>query len=290
MYRQALAFCILCSLVPAGAIGATIGVAVADGSFSIDGHPVVGNATLFDGSRVETGAAVPELRLNGGARTRLLANSRGQVYQNRLVLEKGMGEIEGGSAYRLEAQGLRLVAAGRGSTGRLLVSGSRTVQAAALSGSVRVAKADGTLVALLQPGKALEFQQQANAPAAVFEMTGCLERRDGRFILRDTLTGVVEELRGENLDGEVGRMVRVTASAVAGAKAVEGAVEVIQVSRIRRIGASCVSEPAGPMEQAPKSGTSSKSIIAGVAVAGAGAGAAVYLVTKKESSQETISR
>ena len=289
MYRLAVALCALLFVLAGPSLAAAIGVALADGSFHIDNHPVVGNATLFEGNRLETDAATPELRLYSGARMRLAANSRGALFEDRLVLEKGMSEVEGGNAYRIEAHGLRLSPEGKDAAARVAISGERKVQAAVLSGSLRVTTADGTLVALMRPGTALEFApQQVSGVQAPFEMSGCLERRQDRFVLRDVVSGVVEELRGSRLALEAGNMVQVTARVVPGAAPIEGAQEVIEISRIRRISTGCAAAAAA----APNQGMSGakKAVIAGVVVGGAGAGAAVYLVSQKNSDQGTISR
>jgi hypothetical protein len=288
MYRLAVALCVLLFVLAGPSPGAAIGVAVADGSFRIDSVPVVGNATLFEGNRLETDAATSELRLYGGARVRLAANSRGALFQDRLVLEKGMSEVEGGNAYRIEARGLRLWPEGKNAAARVFVGGERKVQAAVLSGALRVTTADGTVVALMRSGTALEFvpQQAANAQA-VFEMSGCLERRQDRFVLRDVVSAVMEELRGSRLELEVGNTVQVTARVVPGAAPIEGAQEVIEVSRIRRISAGCAA--AAPTAPAQGMSGAKKAVIAGVVVGGAGAGAAVYLVSKKNNNPATIS-
>jgi hypothetical protein len=289
MYRLAVALCALLFVLAGPSLAAAIGVAMADGSFRIDSRPVVGNATLFEGNQLETDAATPELRLYGGARMRLAANSRGALFQDRLVLEKGMSEVEGGNAYRIEARGLRLWPEGKDAAARVVVIGERRVQAAALSGALRVTTADGTLVALMRSGTALEFApQEVTGAQASFEMSGCLERRQDRFVLRDTVSAVTEELRGSRLELEVGNMVQVTASVVPGARPIEGAQEVIEITRIRRISGGC----ATAAQTAPKQGMSGskKAVIAGVVVGGAGAGAAVYLVSqKKNNNPSTIS-
>ncbi len=102
MYRLAVALCALLFVLAGPSRAAAIGVAIADGSFRIDSHPVVGNATLFEGNQLETTTATPELRLYGGA-----------LFQDRLVLETGMTEVEGGNAYRIEAHGQPLLPDGK---------------------------------------------------------------------------------------------------------------------------------------------------------------------------------
>jgi len=317
MHRLAIALCasLLFTLLPAH--GAAIGVAVANGSFRVDDSMVAGNATLFDGSQLETALASSEVRLSGGVHMRLAAGSRGRVFRDRLVLEKGLGELESGSGYRIEALGLRVLPEGDNASGRVAVTAERKLQALALTGSLRVTAADGTVVALLTPGNALEFAPQAvTGVQAPFQMTGCLEAREGRLVLRDPLTGVTEEVRGDRLDREVGRMIEVTATVVPGAQPVAGALEVIQVSRFRRVSGECAlaaappaakpaavppqqpaaqpppaAKPASP-PQAAKGGmsTGTKAVIAGVVVGGAGAGAYVYWKTTQNESPSPISR
>jgi hypothetical protein len=328
MYRLAIALCVPLSLTVVPAFSAAIGIAMANGSFRVDSNPVVGNATLFEGNTLETGAASSELQLYSGIRMRLASDSRGQVFEDRLVLEKGLSELDGGTGYRIEARGLHIFADSPGAAGRVAISETRKVQAAALAGSLRVTTADGTVVALVTPAMALEFEPQVVTGAqAPFQMSGCLERRDGQFVLRDPLTGVVEEARGDRLESEAGNMIEVTAMVVPGAKPVTGAMEVIRITRMRRISRNCAPAapparravkpatpplpappptpaakptpppwagpaPTAPAPSAPRRGMSgaTKAIIAGVIVGGAGAGAAVYLTTKKGENQGTISR
>jgi hypothetical protein len=70
-----------------------IGIVTASGHFSVEGSQVWGNATLFDGTTVETSAASSELDLRNGVKVHLAAGSRARVWQNRLVLEKGIAQL-----------------------------------------------------------------------------------------------------------------------------------------------------------------------------------------------------
>lgn len=293
-----------------------IGVAVASGGFQVNGSYVSGNATLFEGNTLETGSALSELRLHGGVRMLLASDSRATVYRDRLVLEKGLGELENGRSYSIEARGLRIRTAGGGAAGQVALSGDRRVRVAARSGEFQVLNARGSVVAILEPGRALEFEPLPVGAQIPFEMTGCLEMRDGHYVLRDLVAGVVEELRGERLDRHVGYVVEVTAVELPGIKPVAGAMEVIQVQKLRRVRRGCPAPPPGvapappaapkPTPTAPEAAPpakapppkvpppkpkgmsgAAKAVIAGVIVGGAGAGAALYLMQKEE--EETIS-
>jgi hypothetical protein len=71
-----------------------IGIVTASGHFSVEGSPVWGNATLFDGATIETSSASSELALRSGVKVQLGAGSRARIWQNRLILEKGVAQLE----------------------------------------------------------------------------------------------------------------------------------------------------------------------------------------------------
>jgi len=309
MDRPALALCLLFALCFPVLAAEPVGVLQGVGVFQLDGNPVAGNATLLDGSRVESSDSGAELRLNSGSRLWLYTNSAGRAYARRLILERGAGQWESPEGFVLEAGGLRILAEGGRAAGRIALVGGGRIQAVADSGVLRVTNFAGITVARMRTGMALEFEpQQKPVVEPPFEITGCLERRPGGYVLADPVTGVVEEVRGERLDQEVGNVVEITARLLPGVKPIEGAMEVIQVLRLRRVSRGCpvAAAPAAPPAKpgaasapaptptpmpAPPAGMSGakKAVIAGVVVGGAGAGAAVFLLQKKEKQQGTIS-
>jgi hypothetical protein len=70
-----------------------IGIVTASGHFNVEGSQVWGNATLFDGTVVETSTASSELALRNGVKVQLAAGSRARIWENRLVLEKGVAQL-----------------------------------------------------------------------------------------------------------------------------------------------------------------------------------------------------
>lgn len=289
-----------------------VGVAVARGAFRVDQHAVAAQATILSGSVVETERDPLELRLLSGARLRLAAGSRARVFAERLVLERGASEWLPGPSYALEARGLRVVGA-ETAHGQVLLAGARAVEVMVVSGEFRVMRHPRPLVAVVRAGAALRFEAQPQAGAQLpFEMTGCLERRDGRYVMRDLVTGILIEVRGRGLDREVGNVVEVTAVSLPGVQPVAGAQEVVQIRRLSRQRRGCPvaaeappapPKPAPPQPPpvqpvpevkpapptpAPRRGMSgaAKAVIAGVIIGGAGAGAAVYLMQREK---ETIS-
>ena len=70
-----------------------IGIVTASGHFNVEGSQVWGNATLFDGTTIETSSASSDLALRNGVKVQLAAGSRARIWQNRLVLEKGVAQL-----------------------------------------------------------------------------------------------------------------------------------------------------------------------------------------------------
>src|SRR5512133_2190888 len=79
-----------------------IGTATAKGSFTINQSKVSGSATLFDGTKVETGAISSKIELSNGSRIDLNANSSLTVHGTEAVLEKGSGEIGAAAGFNLQ--------------------------------------------------------------------------------------------------------------------------------------------------------------------------------------------
>jgi hypothetical protein len=217
----------------------TIGIATARGGFSVDRTRVQGNATLFEGGVLETDSTPSVVRLQSGSEMQLGSTSRGRIYKDRLILEKGEGQIDKASGFRFEALGLRIIPDSSGTKARVALLGTERVAVAALAGTLRVTTAEGTLVARLEPGRSLEFEPQAAGAEAPFNVTGCVTAVGSRFVLKDATANVVLELRGQNLDQYAGQRVQIAAIELKGVQPGEGAAQVIQVTRITRMSGSC---------------------------------------------------
>ena len=193
-------------IVPAAT--SALGVATANGNFWLDHSQVAGNATVFDGSLIETGKDVSDVSLAGGLKVRLGAESRGQVFARRLALQQGAGQVSG-SKYLVEARGLRVLPVSSGATVRVALGPKNLVEVAAVTGSFHVETAAGVRVANMSAGAALSFTEQAGAaPPTV--LCGDVGRVDGRLLLTDKVSGVTVELVGEHLEPFVGKSISVT--------------------------------------------------------------------------------
>jgi len=267
-----------------------IGVAMANGSLRLNDARVQGNGTIFEGTRVVTSEASSRLRLDGGVEVELASDSRGTVYSDHLVLERGTGQLVNAGQYRIEAMGLAISSDEPGSSARVQLKDD-VVEVAALLGGFRVSNRDGILLATLAPGRALSLTPAADGASAPSSVAGCVQEVDGLFLLTDETAGLTVELRGMELNDEVGHQVTLTGVIVPSTEAAEGASQVMQVSNIRTDSTRCSSSAASAAKAGAAAGTSTamKTVIAGVVVAAAGTGAAIGL-TRGSEEPETISR
>ena len=294
---------VLVSLLLAGCLttvqtaGPAIGVVLTKGSFQIDASPVWGNGTLFEGTTIETGKVASDLRMNCGAQLALAAESRGTVYRDRLVLERGEGRLSNTADYRVDARSLRVLPASTEAAARVLLAGSSRVQVAALRGALTVTNHAGVVVANMPMGTALEFEPQAAGAAAPSQMTGILERREGHFLLTDRTAGVTAELQGPGLAKDVGRCIEATGALVPEGQAFSPATQVIRVSKLTRCSKEVAAAVAGGVAGAGAAGAATagaaaagvavatKAIIVGVVVAGVAAGTAVAVTAGEEEKK-----
>ena len=264
----------------AGSLAAppVIGVVTARGSFFLDKAVVQGNATLFEGALLETAATPSQVRLQAGPRLHLGAASRGKIYDDRLVLEKGEGQLEGAAHYRIETRDLRILPESAVAVAHVALAEPGRITVAALAGGLRVTTTSGTLVAKLARGTALEFTPQPAGASAPMSLAGCLTNLDGRFLLKDDTSNVTFELRGQDLAVHLAQHVSITATVLNDAQPGKDGAPVIQVTQIKRLAGACPVSAAGrsAAKKSAMSGTT-KAIIAGVAIAAAAGGAAIGL-------------
>ncbi len=184
-----------------------VGLAMARGSFRVDGSEVWSNATLLDGMTIETARAASDLRLDPGVWLNLAAWSRGMVHRDRMILQRGVVELKNTTSYRIDARGLRVYSAAPGASARVGLDGDNRVLVTALSGPVRVATARGLVLANVVTGKTLAFDPQEAGAAAAMKVSGWLEGKEGRYLVTDETTNITVELVGEGLEQYVGRRI-----------------------------------------------------------------------------------
>jgi len=299
--RKTLFLSVLISAVAIAASPA-IGIVTASGHFTLDRSQVWGNATVFEGSTIETGAASSEVALRSGAKLQLAKDSRARILSDRIVMEKGIGQVSAPESFEVNAGNLRIH-----SDGRLRVSVGEGVQIASLTGVARVSSASGMLLAAIPAGRTMNFTPQAaNGSVA---RTGCLMYKDNHYILQDENTQEVVELSGgENLKEQLGNRVEILGMASTAKPAVSIATVVVNVAGMTpKSTGGCLSvasnlgatteaaaiaaaaaagaAAAGAATAATVGGLSTAATVGIVAaVAGGGAAAAIVVVSKKGST------
>jgi O-antigen ligase len=251
-----------------------IGVALTRGSFRVDNATVSNNATLVEGTTVETQQSASSLRLNGGSRIAIGSESRVRVFGDHLLLEKGAGDLERLVGYRVVARGLTIQPEGGAASARIAIAGEHLVQVAALSGSFLVKNGKGLVVANLTPGAALEFNPQGSGSDS-WKLTGCLTSSAGHFTLTDDTTNVTVEVLGAGLQKETGNLVEITGTMDAAATPVSTAAQVIRASQVKRLGKNCVA----PARKATAAAAAGGAAAGGAAAGGASTIAGISMTT-----------
>jgi len=229
------------------AVPPSIGVIRSAGDFQLDGSTVSGNATLFEGSTVQTAAAQSKIQLSSGVQIVLEPNTRAQVYKDRV-----------------EAATLRILPADPHTIAQVVAQDSSHVSVSASRGLVDVRNGAGVLVATVRPGLALAFTTQAGGAATATKMSGCLVKKGDKYLLTDSTTGVTAELQGPSVAASAGHQVQITGSMIPGATPAAGASQVIQVVTVDSVGAACKAPVAGAAAGGLSKGAIG-AIVAGVA-------------------------
>ena len=252
------------SVAAAGSV--SIGTVSARGDFSVDSHVVLGNATLFNGSVVETGGATADLRMDKGAAITMSTNSRGTLYSDRMVLQRGESELTAPQAFQLEVEGLHVAAIGPNSQGVVSLKPGKTVEVSSLSGTFNVSNDHGVALASISPGRAMTFAFQSGSSGSAFTGTGKVSFSDGHYYLTVKGTGAKYEINGNGLAKLVGKEVTITGT-IQSATATGGALDVVDIISTKVLAAGLT-------------GTSVAIISGFVVAAGVGTAVGVYEANK----------
>jgi hypothetical protein len=196
----------LAAAVGNGASAPEIGVAVAQGSVSINQRRFLGTATIFNGSLVETSGSPSTLLLPNNLRIDLAGGTSGIVHKNRLVLKDGTARSNLGQGYALEAESMVFRADGAGTSDALLRRSSKGVELTVNQGQVSVLSREGLLLARVAAGDSVRFETQAGASgtgtsdpkqARRVQLTGTLEKQGDKYFLTDRATKITHELTGK---------------------------------------------------------------------------------------------
>jgi hypothetical protein len=241
-----------------------IGIVVSDGHLKVNNLEVAGNATVVDGSSVQTGGASSSIRLNNGARIVFGADSRGTLSSDRLVLERGSAKIAG---YSVQANTLK-INADQNSSATIGLHG-KVVEVAALAGNIHIFNAGGVNVANLLPGDAVNLQPQESGASAPSSLTGCVTKTGDAFLLTDTTSKVKVVLHGQNLTA--GQKIQVSGRLVSEPNSKPDAPKGLEILTMKVLAGGCTSAAKG----AAAAGSSATGAGTGAGGAAAAAGSAV---------------
>ena len=267
---------LLCFATYASAGTTVLGTASARGSMRVDGSTVQGDTTVFNGTVVETDDASANLRMGHGIDVTMSKSSKGTVYSDHFVLQRGASELTAPGPFEMEADGLRVIASKPNSKGIVTVTPKNAVEIATLAGSFQVRDGHGLLLSNVLPGQPLTFAMQAPASTSPYYIStiGMLGSQGGRIYLT-TAENVKYELSGAKLQQFVGDKVLITGTLNPAAEA-DGTAGTITVKTIKL-------NPGGPSGRTTKAG---KWMIIGTTLGGAGAVAWIVY----DAEQPQISR
>lgn len=241
--KKYLAAWILAVASTAAFASTAIGTASARGDIRVDGYAINGNATLFDGTAIETSQATATLRLDKGTEIKLGTGSMGTLYRDHLVLQHGKSELATSDSFELEASGFHVIPTEANARGIVAVNGLGGIEVAAISGEFQVTAGSGHVLAKVLPGSAKSFAFQAAGPVTI---TGTVSQSNGHFYLTDS-NGVLHEIMGKNLGKWIGKSVTIDGTIDSQVQATSGAANVIDVSDISKAaGAASAGTGGGP--------------------------------------------
>src|SRR5579884_2376329 len=143
-----------------------IGVAFSRGTLQIDSASIRGTANISDGASVRTSDMIGQIELSK-VEVVLGGNSDAAVYDNRVELRAGAGEVTAKRAYSIDALGFRIAPVNKSAVTRVAFDGTR-ILVTCKNGPAKVSR-DGVLLAKLNPGTTYFFERAdstANAAAA----------------------------------------------------------------------------------------------------------------------------
>jgi len=141
----------------------SIGTASARGDMRIDGYAVNGNATLFDGTAVQTAQSTATLRLQKGTQIRLGTDSQGTLFHDHMILQQGKTELSTSEKYQVDASTFHVTAMDANTRGVVTITDLGTIQVAALAGSFKVTDQSGQVLATVNHGTSQTFSSGAGA-------------------------------------------------------------------------------------------------------------------------------
>jgi hypothetical protein len=217
------------------AVTPSIGSLTARGETRIDNQQVAGSGTVFEGSVVETGQSISsgaDLRLANDVELTLLRDSRGTLYRDRFMLQRGTARLGLTNSFRVQANGMVVIPIEANSSGSVSIDPANSVTVEAKNGTLEIRNGSGDSLAQVRPGHPLTFSSLADKLPAEFSATGTISSENGRYYFYSTTTGMKYEVRGDNLQSFDGSSVAAS-GVLEAAKPATGVAGLLHASSIR---------------------------------------------------------
>jgi hypothetical protein len=173
----------------------------------IDGNQVTSDATLFDGSTIETTEASAMLHMNANADIMMTAGTRSTVHDGYVKLEQGKIDLKPACGFVVEANGVRITPSSLTSRAEITSSASVTV----LSGEFLILDNQGRVLSRVHNRGSQSFDASHALPAGRATYAGTLSSLDLHSML--TLFGpdsnITYELQGRSAKKMQGKFVLV---------------------------------------------------------------------------------
>ena len=205
--KQLAGALLLCSTAYAATNTKPVGTVILRGDMRIDGNQVTSDATLFDGSTVETAEASATLHLNANADIMMTAGTRSIVHDGYVKLEQGKIDVKPTCGFVVEANGVRITPSSANS--HAVISSNASVTA--LTGEFLILDNQGRVLSRIRNGTSQAFGTGQAQPTGPATYAGALSNLDNHSML--TLFGpdnnVTYELQGRSANKVQGKFVLV---------------------------------------------------------------------------------
>jgi hypothetical protein len=266
MFTKLLASVVLfCSAAYAATDTKPVGTATVRGSMRIDGNQITSDATLFDGSTVETEEASATLNMGTHTIIIMAAGTRGIVHEDYIKLEQGKIDLKPTCGFVVEADQARITPNSLDSHSVISISNS-SASVMVQNGEFLILDKEGRVLHALRSGNSQSFGTGTTPSGTQATYAGTLSIVDNHHLL--TLfapdTNVTYELQGKNTDKIQGNFVQVN-----------GTIDPKRSSILAQVDG--VISPTKGTAMCAEKGSPLPWILAGAAAAAAGAAAAIVV-------------
>jgi hypothetical protein len=211
MPTKLLATAMLFCSVAYGATGTkSVGTASVRGNIRVDGNQITTDATLFDGSTVETTAVSATLYIDTHSVIMMDTGTRSIVHENYVKLEQGKIDVKPVCGFVVEVDRVRVTPNSTTAHGVIYISNS-SVSVMALHGEFLVLDDHGRVLSELHSGSSKSFGTGEVEPLAQAIHVGNLSILDHHHLLTSFApdTDVTYELQGRHADRIQGKLMQI---------------------------------------------------------------------------------